>query len=220
MEVMTMKRIVSLILAVMLALTMIPAMAAAQASIVKETLYSGTGEYYIKINNWTYEEEIVSVTSTNSSVLKVTGRQSRYVLVKNVGSAKIKIIYKLNGNSHTISCTFTVKDYPKPIKSLTVNGRKITLTKEARVRYRFDWETLDNSSSNRINMKPAAGWTIYDIKAYYYKLGNTSRHYNLTVRNNRSFTLRRRCEAVVTYILKNRRGTKFSYVIEIKGGGE
>lgn len=215
-----MKRIVALILAVMLALTMIPAMAAAQASIVKETLYSGTGEYCIKIDNWTYEEEIVFVKSSNPSVIKVPNEQSRYVVVKNAGHAKIKIKYKLNGKTYTISATFAVKDYPKPIKSLTINGKKITLRKEARVRYRFDLETLDNSSSNRINMKPTSGWTINNIKAYYYKVDNTSKHYSLTVKNNRNFTLRRRCEAVVTYTLKNRRGTKFTYVIEIKGGGE
>lgn len=215
-----MKRIMSLIMAIMLALTMIPAMAAAQASIVKETLYTGMGEYYIKINNWTYEEEIISVTSSDSSVIEVREKRYRGVQVKGVGQAKIKIKYKLNGNTRTISANFTVKEYPKPIKSVTINGKKVNLRKDTLVRYRYDLPDLDKKSSIKINMKPASGWTVNGIKAYYYNVEKESKHYNLTVKNNKTFTIKKRCEAVVTYTLKNKKGTKFTYVIEIKGGGE
>lgn len=215
-----MKRTISLILAVMLVLSLIPAMAATQARIAKETLYSGTGEYYIKINNWTYEEEIISVKSSNSSVLKVTGSQSRYVLVKNAGQAKIKIKYKLNGKTTTISHTFTVKEYPKPIKSLTVNGKKITLKKEKRVLCRFDRPDLEKKASIKINLKPASDWIIDKIKAYYYNVSDSSNQKSLTVKNNKAFTIKKRCEAVVTYTLKNSKGSKFNYVVEIKTPGE
>lgn len=213
-----------LALALLLALTagVVPAMAAqpGSASIAIEKLYADTGEYYIKIDGWTYSEEIISITSSDPTVINVTDN-SRYVKIKKAGSSTITIVYDLEGVTYEISGVLTVEKYPKPISSLTVNGKKISLKKERRVMYTFERQNLERDVTVKINLKPASGWKISKIKAYYYKVGHQDTHHNLAVKNNKKFTVKKRCEAYVTYVLKNKKnGTKFNYVVRVWTPGE
>ncbi len=211
-----------LLMALVLAVGAVPATAAAKkASIITEKLYSYSGMYLIQLKNWTYDEEIISVKSNNSKVLKVIDKQFWRVEVKAAGKAKITIRYKLNDVDYTTSATFTVVKYPSPIKRLSVDGKAVSLKGNDRVAYDY-WPEVDEAKVNvTINMIPASGWTISRIKAYQYNAyKNSNVHYALTVKNNRRFTVKRNYEAVVTYVLKNKSGDTFKYTITVRRPGE
>ena len=213
----------ALLMALVLTVGAVPATAAAQkASIITEKLYSYSGVYLIELKNWTYDEEIISVTSSNSKVIKVPDKHYRWVKVRAAGKAKITIKYKLDDVTYTTSATFTVVKYPSPIKSLRVDGKAVSLKGNARVAYDYWPEGVEEEKvSVTINLIPASGWTISRIKAYQYNAYEDSDvHYALTVKNNRRFTVKRNCEAVVTYVLKNKKGDTFKYAITVCRPGE
>ena len=213
----------ALLMALVLTVGAVPATAAAQkASIITEKLYSYSGVYLIELKNWTYDEEIISVKSSNSKVLKVIDKKYFRVEVKAAGKAKITIRYKLNDVAYTTAATFTVVKYPSPIKSLRVDGKAVSLKGNARVAYDYWPEGVEEEKvSVTINLTPASGWTISRIKAYQYNAyKNSDVHYALTVRNNRRFTVKRNYEAVVTYVLKNKKGDTFKYAITVCRPGE
>ena len=215
--------LLALLMALVLAVGAVPATAAAKkASIITEKLYSNTGDYLIDLKNWTYHEEIISVTSSNSKVIKVPDKHYRWVKVRAAGKAKITIKYKLNDVTYTTSATFTVVKYPSPIKSLRVDGKAVNLKGNARVAYDYWPEGVEEEKvSVTINLIPASGWRISRIKAYQYNAYEDSDvHYAMTVKNNRRFTVKRDYEAVVTYVLKNKKGDTFKYAITVCRPGE
>ena len=215
--------LLALLMALVLAAGAVPATAAAKkASIITEKLYSYSGRYFIELKNWTYDEEIISVTSSNSKVIKVPDKHYRWVKVRAAGKAKITIKYKLNDVTYTTSATFTVVKYPSPIKSLRVDGRAIPLKGNNKVYFDYWPEGVEEEKvSVTINLIPASGWRISRIKAYQYNAYEDSDvHYAMTVKNNRRFTVKQSYEAVVTYVLKNTKGEKFNYTITVCLPGE
>ena len=214
--------VLALLMALVLVVGAVPATAAAKkASIITEKLYSYSGDYLIELKNWTYDEEIISVTSSNSKVLKVPDKQYRWVKVRAAGKAKITIKYKLDDVTYTTSATFTVVKYASPIKRLRMDRRDVSLQGNGKVSHDY-WPDVDEAKVKvTINLIPASGWTISRIKAYQYNAYEDSDvHYALTVKNNRRFTVKRDYEAVVTYVLKNKKGDYFNYTITVCRPGE
>lgn len=210
-----------LALAMLLALTVgaLPALAAAARSIIVEPLYAGTGSYRMNIRNWSWTEEIVSVKSSNPGVLKVTDADSLEATPRKAGKATITVKYKLGGKSYTIKGKYTVKAYPKPVKSLTVNGERIKLTERQKLRYNHEAE-YGKKVSVTINLKPRAGWKITKIKAYTRDTWNSkARKTTLKVANNTKFTVPKDKEAFITYTLENGK-TKFDYIVNVERYGE
>lgn len=213
-------RVLALALMLALAAGALSALAEAKkAKIITEKLYSNTGDYCIQLDNWTDDEEIVSVKSSNSKVIRVPRKESKWVEVKSAGKAKITIKYKLNGKTYTTSATFTVEKYPAPIKSLAVNGKSIKLTGEEKVRYNCEY-VLDKKVSITINLKTKNGWKISSIKAYTFDAwSDKGNKKTIIVRNNKKFTVPGDKEAYVTYVLKKNKAT-FRYTIGIMRYGE
>ena len=210
-----------LALALLLALTvgMAPAMAETKkVKIVPETMYTGCGEYWLNVENWTGNEESVLVKSSNSSVLKVKNESPLCVIPKKAGKAKITLEYKLDGESYSTSATFTVVKYPNPIASLTVNQKKIKLTDMAKYRYCVDCK-YGTKATVTINMKPKKGWKISAIKAYTLKTWSTKGKKTLKVKNNAKFTVAKDREVFITYTLKKGK-TTFKYTVTVERYGE
>ena len=212
-------RVLALVLLLALAVGVVPAMAATKkASFSNMALYANTGSCCLKLNNWTGDEEVVSITSSNPKVIDFEEDFSFWIIPKKVGSSTITLVYKLNGKEYTIKKKLTVSKYPKPIKSLTINKHRITLKDSAKCRFCFD-EVMDKKLSITINLKPAKGWKITKIKAYALKTWSDKGKKSLTVKNNKKFTVPKDREAFVTYALKKGK-TKFNYTVSVERAGE
>ena len=215
----------ALALAMLLALVVsaVPAMAAAKAktrSIVAETLYAGTGDYWMTIKNWTWDETDVKITSSKPSVIRVPDKQFPCLEPKKAGKAKITVKFKVDGKQYKISKTLTVKKYPKAIQSLTINGQKVTLKDWARLNYWYEGD-MDKPITVTINLKAAKGWKISKIKGYKVGMDAADGRKAITVKNNKKLTFGADYMGEVIYTLKNKKtGKTFKYTIYVDHVGE
>ena len=211
-------RILSLAMLLSLVVTAVPAIAAAARTVIVETLYTGTGSYEMNIKNWSWTEKVIFVKSSNPSVLEVTDAEDLELTPRKAGKAKITVKYKLAGKSYKIKGTYTVKAYPKAVKSLTVNGRKVKLTGEQKRRCVL--EALEGEKvSFAINLKPGTGWKIAKINAYTQNTWDSkSKKTALKVANNTKFTVPKDKEAFITYTLaKGKARYQYHFIIERYG---
>lgn len=211
-------RILSLAMLLSLVVTAVPAIAVATRTVIVETLYTGTGSYEMNIKNWSWSEKVVFVRSSNPSVLEVTDAEDLELTPRKAGKAKITVKYKLAGKSYKIKGTYTVKAYPKAVKSLTVNGRKVKLTGEQKRRCVL--EALEGEKvSFTINLKPGTGWKIAKINAYTQNTWDSkSKKTALKVINNTKFTVPKDKEAFITYTLvKGKARFEYNFIIERYG---
>ena len=215
----------ALALAMLLALVVsaVPAMAEAKGktrSIISETLYAGTGDYWMTIKNWTWDETNVKITSSNSKVIKVPDKRFPCLEPKKAGKAKITVKFKLKGKQYKISKTFTVKKYPKAIQSLTINGQKIPLKDWARLNYWYEGE-MDQLVTVTINVNAAKDWKISKIKGYEVGMDAADGRKAITVKNNKQLTFGADYMGEVIYTLKNKKtGKTFKYTICVDHVGE
>ena len=224
------KRLFALVLslALLLSVTAFPALAAeenavsanAKASIGAMTLYVGCGDAELTLKNWDWNAEVRVFKSSNPSVIAIENGVDSFpsIIPKKAGKAMITVKYRLNGTTYTMKKTFTVLKYPKAIKTVTINGKKIALKDEQKVKYYYDG--INKKIAMTINLKPNSGWSISKIKAYTYDYGDEDTHKALTVKNNKKFYVPVDRDAVVTYVLKNKAGTKFQYTVYVFHIGE
>lgn len=215
-------RILALAMLLALAVSAVPATAATpKAKIETETLYTDMLEYYMKIKNWTWDEEVISVKSDHPEILEVNDYEDNFCLNPHkVGKAKITIKYKLKGKTYKISGKYTVEKYPKPIKSLIINNQKIELKDSRKYRCNYDCG-FGEKARITINLTPSKGWKISSINAYTVNTwsDDARRTTTIKVKNNKRFTVAKDSEAYVTYILKKGK-TTFKYTVGIERAGE
>lgn len=132
-------------------------------------IYVGEKGYAGAYHTTNYDKVVVvkNVTVSNKAVAKVVkstykmdGKTYKdfFVLGKKPGKTKVSIKYKYNGNVKTKKVTVTVVEYPKPIKSLTVNGIKKKITKDRYLWY--DQKYKKSKTTAKIKLVPADGWKI------------------------------------------------------------
>lgn len=204
-------RMLALALLMVLAVSALPAMAAeSRASIVTRVLYVNCGSREIEMKNWTWREEIVSVVSSRPQIIKVMNRKELWLTPKRQGQAKITVKYKLNGRTYSTSATYTVKRYPNAVRSLKVNGENIPLRGDDKVCF---GGCLGEDAVTIIDLKPASGWSIAKIDAYYWNESRGTGPKTITVKNNKRFRIPKGCCVRVFYTLVNRRYGTFEYEI-------
>lgn len=146
---------------------------------ISETIYVGdtgwVGIYDQMSSDYT-EATLTKVTSSNKSIVKVhkgtDGNDTWYYLEgKKKGKAKITVKYKTpQGKTGTKSKTVQVKPYPKHLKSIYVNGKKVKLSE-----HRYDYYKSTKKTSVKIKMATKNGWKISSVYATYFtKSGNDS----------------------------------------------
>ena len=113
---------------------------------------------------------ITSVQSSKDAVIKVvkngSGSGAWYEIEPlKTGKAKITVEFKTDsGKQKTLSKTLTVKKYPKPIKSFTVNGKKIDTGKN---KYKYTKSGYTKTKAT-IQMKVKEGWSINSASGNLY----------------------------------------------------
>lgn len=127
----------------------------------------GVWVYNTKTEN---DAKITSVKSSNSRVKVIRnsygGGDVWFNLQgKKIGRATLTIKFKAGGKTRTIKKTVTVKKYPKQIKSLKVNGKKIRLSGEKKFHYvKHNYK----KTSATIQMKLKKGWKITFVNGQYH----------------------------------------------------
>lgn len=112
---------------------------------------------------------VTSVTPASSKiveVVKVKGENEKgkkqnyfYIVPKAVGKTKVTVQYKLpSGTKKKSTKTVTVKKYPNHIKSLKVNGKKVTISKH---KFRYDKGKIKKTKIP-IELKLKKGWKVVD----------------------------------------------------------
>lgn len=211
-------RCLALALLLALAAGVVPAMA--EVKILTETLYAKCGDYHMQLKDlpdsaW----GTLQVKSSDPRIIAVKNSASCWLTPRKKGTAKITVDYEVDGQAYSVSVKFTVENYPNPIKSFAFNGKKVSLKGEKRIRYDH-WFDDEEKAVIRLNVVPADGWKIAKIKAYTYPAYKSGAHKSLRVKNNGAFTVKKNYEAVVTYMMKNTKGAKFNYTINLWRAGE
>ena len=159
------KKLLSL-LSVCLLLTLLagatlPAWAAEKPSIQKDSLWVGSPKRSPILLNWPEGAEILSITSSNRTMLK-TGKQKDFgpwgiwMMPLKIGKCRITIRYKLDGKTYSMSQTIQIKKYPSPFAWIKVNGKKVDLKK-----HKFEFITKKYTGKTfTIAFKMNPGWKL------------------------------------------------------------
>lgn len=124
---------------------------------------------------WVYDANdigvatLTNVTSSNAAVIAVAKDSWEedgityaefWLTAKGAGSATVTATFKdQDGNEGTVSEIVTVKKYPKQIKSLRVNGKKVKVSKH---KYNYS-KRLKKKTKVNIKMALKKGWKISSV---------------------------------------------------------
>lgn len=135
---------------------------------LSSTMYEGQTAYVSVYKSGSYESgTLTSVTSGNPNIAAVTKESGGLysIKAKAVGSTVVNAGFKAPGvAAGNVSSKLTVKKYPKQIKSLKVNGKKVRI--KGSKRYKLNKKC--SSSKARIKMQLKSGWKITSVTANYY----------------------------------------------------
>lgn len=185
-------RILALVMLLALVVGAMPAMAASKKVRIKgQTLWIGAYGDDITVQNAPKSARVVSVKSSNKSVLKVykDGNTFDDISVspgKKTGKATITVKYTVGKDSYSVtSDPFTVKKFPKAIKSLKVNGKSVNLSRDA-----FDYPLFGYAKAKgTITVKAASGWKVSKLVLFPDPDYNPASAYRKTVKNGKSFNI-------------------------------
>ena len=138
-------------------------------------IWEGSGYYDngIEVFNDDYDyATIISVKFDDTSVFRIKKDSLGddeyednyfYLKPKKVGKAKMTVKFTTDSGEQEVSATIRVKAYPKPIKSLKINGKAVNTGK-----YKYEVTRKISKSSTRVKIKmaPKKGWKITNLSAY------------------------------------------------------
>ena len=200
----------------------------------------------VVINNLPKKAKITGVKSANPKAIRVyydSYAKKYYLKGLKAGNTKVTVSYTVGEKTYKISTKFTVKKYPNPVKSVTVNGKKYSPTKYGVVygpknkgkkwenKYQFTCAyntfytdiTQDamRTLTHKINLVPASGWKITKItakKTTYDKNWNAV-YKTISYKNNKAFKVttgdggREGTTEIVYYLKKGGDTLKYRFTI-------
>ncbi len=213
------KRCAALLMAVLLMLGVfapMSAQAAQKITITPELLWAGC-EYWRSVNLGDFPEDgkVLSVTASDPRIIKVvyegTGQHDHYLMPLKKGKTKITVQYQTGSTRGTASAIFTVKNYPNPYKSITVDGKKINLKK---YKYYFDINKYKKPTA-KITLKLKKGWKIAYTDGISAK--NVANEKSFKVENNKAFKIPKgkNARAYVFFTVENKNHESLQYGIRI-----
>ena len=117
---------------------------------------------------------ITSATSSDTSVFSIKTEafedgNNYFIIGVAPGTAKLTVSFTTqSGETKTLSKNIVVKKYPKEIKSLKVNGKKVSTSKH---KFNYRKKISKSKSSVKIKMALKKGWKITSIYADRSKTG-------------------------------------------------
>lgn len=168
------------------------------------------------VNTTDYNLAITSVVSSNSSVLKVNkwgtnkDLSSYSVQTPKAGKATLKVAYKQNGVSKTISATYTVKKFSDGISSITFNGASMKVPTSKAAINTDDCFQFKGIKATLV-VKTKNGWETSHIHGYFYK-NNSSANQEAEITNGKSFYIKKGYQGTISINFYNSKtGENFWY---------
>ena len=166
------------------------------------------------------ELEITNVTSSNSSVLKVThsGSDNKIwswsVSSPNAGSATLTVTYKKDGVEKKISETYTSKAFPDAITSIKFNGTALAIPTSKKY---VDQDTIYGfkGKSGKLEVKLASGWKIGSLSESTYDKNHKSLSQS-EISNGETFSIEGKAQfANVYFNIYNDKGDNYNYSLYV-----
>ena len=141
-----------------------------------------------------------------------------YIKPSKAGKTTITVTYTtFEGSTGKASFKLEVKKYPKAIKSLKVNGKKVKVEKK-KIDTRFSYNLKYNKTSAKIKMalnnnwKIKKVWAIYEIgSGDYYETKKISKQ---TIAKGKKIKFQKKYDDFYVYIdMKNSKGNTFTYYV-------
>ncbi len=185
--------------------------------------YVGVG-YYNPEKDKGYEGKVTSIVSSNKAVVKVNKgtaydeRGKKFTLFtldyKKAGTAKLTIKYtRPGGKKATLKKTLVVKKYPNMIKSLKVNGKSVTISKN---KFRYSVKSYKKTSA-KIKLTAKSGWKVKEVTGDYY--GKSYKYSELkksVVTKGTSISFPKKYDHVIFYIyMENKNGDSAVYEVDM-----
>jgi len=173
---------------------------------VESVLYPGAGYSPIYFPTLPSNCKLISYKSSNTKVLKVELIKDEIaVLPLKVGRSTVTVKYKSKGKTHEVQAVVRVQKYPKPIKTLKVNGNAVKTSK-----YKDEYKLKKyKKTSAVVKVVPNKGWTVQDMMAF---VGDS----DTWVESGKSFKIPKGKDATVFIMMSNAKGKMFYYVIDFK----
>lgn len=150
-----------------------------KASLLNCTVWMGSGENAIPVQGFSPTSELVSITSSDTGVLTVQKGVRLYectMAPKKVGSSKVTVVVKINGEKKKFRATFKVRKYPEALTSLQVDGKSVNLSKN-----HFYARQKVSKDSTKLKFQVGKGWKLKSCTYY-----DESKGKSVTVRSGGS----------------------------------
>ncbi len=194
------------------------------ATPVMDQIYVGE-EGQIVLEDATDVMNINSVTLSDPSMAKVRkeygwkhrgGKHYLYYLKgKKPGEVTLSINYKVKGKIKTINNTVTIVDYPNPIKSIKINGKKVSL--KGSKRYQYISKCSKRKTSITIKVVPEKGWKIIKASGEKFKKRDVFEPVNISklkskIKKGKAISFTKKYKALdANVLLEGPDKTKFYY---------
>lgn len=126
---------------------------------------------------------VTSATSSNNGVFKISKDTYDNGVSFNVepvakGTATLTVNFTTpSGEAKTVSKNIVVKKYPKQIKSLKVNGKKVSTSKN---KFFYSKKLSKSKTSAKIKMALKKGWKITKVEATYFTKKGTPKDFKVS----------------------------------------
>ena len=173
-------KVMSLLMAMLVAVGMTGVAFAAEADkanlelhVDQTTIYVGQNWFELWVSdNADYGEDesalplTYTVKSSNPKVVSVSGDEDYCTYAgKAAGKATLTVTYNYGGLTGTLSKVITVKNNPKALKALKINGKKVKLKKN---KWSFNKKITKKATSVKVKATAAKGWTVKKAWGWAY----------------------------------------------------
>lgn len=176
------------------------------------TAYATKGDKYPTIKKVKVADKSVAKVKIKKN--KYNGKIFReyYVVGKKPGKTKVSVRYKFKGKTKTKNLTVTVREYPNPLASLTINGKNIPLAGDTG----FLYEAKCKKTKVRIKAVAAEGWEITSVDSYTV-YGKSNKVKDLNFKNIKKAKNKIKNGKVITFPKKHRNMTTCIYLENEEG---
>lgn len=156
---------------------------------IDSSIWTGTS-YYINVYDMNSTDPATSIgtvtnaTSSNNGVFKISkdnfdnGGASFFVDPVKSGTAKLTVNFTTSTDeTKTLSKNIVVKKYPKHIKSLRVNGKKVSTVKN---KFYYSKKVSKSKTSVKVKMALKKGWKITKVEATYFTKKGTPKDFKVS----------------------------------------
>lgn len=147
---------------------------------IPETLWMGQGSSTVLVQDASGETKgIDSLTLSDPTVLKVHEDKYNYegkdycnydVKPAKPGKTTMTVTFtKPDGSTGTLSKVISIRNYPKEIKSLKVNGKKVKLANNVKTKIlgkvdqRYTYFVKNKKTAGKVKLTPKKGWKITKV---------------------------------------------------------